>query len=101
MLLEATGSQGRHWLGVRLRGVASSRDGIGARVETHTGGRVLARQVHAGGSYLSGNDLRVLFGPGEHAVVDSVVVRWPSGAVDRLVTPQEGRYHLVTEGGDR
>jgi len=38
--------------------------------------------VRSGSSYLSQNDLRVHFGLGGHAQVESVTVRWPDGTVE-------------------
>ena len=64
---------------VKLRGTTSNRDGLGARVEVHAGGRVLAR-VHDGKSgYLSQSSLPLYFGLGDATKVDRISVRWPSG----------------------
>ena len=79
---------GGGWLQVRLEGTVSNRDGIGARVTIHAGGRPQTREVRSNTSY--GSTLPVAhFGLGDAAVVDSVEVRWPSGArtVVENVTP--------------
>ena len=44
------------------------------------GGRRQMREVTSGGSFLAANDPRVLFGLGAAETVDSISVRWPSGA---------------------
>jgi hypothetical protein len=40
--------------------------------------------VRAGGSFLSGNDLRLHFGLGRHTRVDAMEIQWPSGGIERL-----------------
>jgi hypothetical protein len=73
-----------HWITLRLVGVRSNRDGIGAKVTATAGGRRQVMMVHSGGSYLSHNDMRVHFGLGATATVDQITIRWPSGQVDTL-----------------
>jgi hypothetical protein len=75
---------GRHWLGVRPVGRTSNRDGIGALVSVRTGDRTQTRMVRTGSSYLSQSERTPLFGLGTALHVDELVIRWPSGLVDRL-----------------
>ena len=42
------------------------------------------REVHAGSSYLSSEDPRVLFGLGDATKVRTLVVRYPDGHVTRI-----------------
>ena len=98
IVLENTGGTGHHWIGMRTRGTKSNRDGVGARVEVYSGKLRRVREVQAGGSYLSGNDPRILFGLGERASVDSVVIAWPSGLKETRKGLAVDRYHLLTEG---
>ncbi len=97
LLNEAT--KGRHWLAIKLEGVKDNRFGLGALVGvTLRGGTTLWRQARTDGSYLSASDPRVHFGLGANAVIESVQVRWPSGAqetwqavkADKLATLQQG-----------
>src|SRR5262249_26773177 len=72
-------TDGGHWLRVRLEGVNSTRDGLGARVYVSAGG-LLQRLDQTGGKHrFAQNDQRLLFGLGACPVADSVVVCWPSG----------------------
>jgi hypothetical protein len=48
------------------------------------GGRRLVRQVLAGGSYLSSEDPRLLFGLGDAARVRALLIRYPDGSRTRL-----------------
>jgi enediyne biosynthesis protein E4 len=70
-----------HWLGLRLTG-HDGRDMLGAEIEVVIAkGNVLHRRVRSDGSYLCGNDPRVLIGLGAATRVQSVSVRWPDGTV--------------------
>jgi hypothetical protein len=97
-LLRNDGGNARHWLGVRLVGRQSNRDGVGARVRVAAAGRVQLGECHAGHGYLSHSDTRLLFGLAATGRVDSVEVRWPSGRVDVVRGPAADRYVVVEEG---
>ena len=89
-LVNSTGANGlfrnddpavNHWVHASLVGSASNRSGIGARVRVVAGGQAQIREVSGGSGYLSQNSLAVEFGLGSNTIVDSIQVRWPSGAV--------------------
>lgn len=110
LLRNDAGNRSR-WLRVKLVGAArehvvgstgaprlSNRNGIGARVTVWAGGRPQVREVRSGSSYLSQNDFRIHFGLGRNATVDSLKVRWPGGAVDRMGSISADREIVVREG---
>ncbi len=78
-LLRNTTANAGHWLLVRLVGVRSSRQGIGARLRLKAGGRIHVREVKSAGSYASSNDPRAHFGLGRADTIEWLEVRWPSG----------------------
>jgi len=87
-----------HWLGLRLVGKAG-RDMLGAQVEIVVDDkRSLRRRVRTDGSYLSGNDPRVLVGLGAATRVKAVRVRWPDGAVEEWKDVPVDRYTILKEG---
>jgi hypothetical protein len=83
LLLDNTGGNKSSWLRVRLIGTKSNRMGVGARVSVTAGGVKQLQTVYAGGSYLSSNDPRLLFGLGSATQAD-VEVTWPGGGSQRL-----------------
>jgi len=96
LLLNQVGNQ-NHWLGLRLIG-KSGRDMLGALVEIVTGeNNILRRRVRTDGSYLSGNDPRVLAGLGPALKVKAVRVRWPSGAVEEWKDVRVDQYMTLKE----
>lgn len=69
------------WLRVRLIGVRSNRDAIGARLVLHTTAGDQLRLIKGGGSYESQSDLRPFWGIPAQAKVQGLTIHWPAGDV--------------------
>ncbi|HXD86840.1 MAG TPA: CRTAC1 family protein [Urbifossiella sp.] len=93
-VLRGVGGPGTHWLGVSLVG-AGHADAVGAKVELQVGNRTLTRFAKGGGSYLSSNDRRLLFGLGEATIADRLTITWPNGSKQVMENPAIDRYHDV------
>jgi hypothetical protein len=88
-----------HWITLRLVGVKSNRDGLGARVRIDAGGKRQTTEVRGDGSYLSHSDTRAHFGLGAATRVDRVEIRWPSGLVETATGLAADRFYVAREGG--
>ncbi len=98
ILLNEVGNR-RNWLMVKLEGTKSNRQGIGARVGLVREGKpTLWRRAHTDSSYCSSNDPRVHFGLGEDTSVDAIIVKWPSGLVERWDNPPVNQQITLKEG---
>jgi hypothetical protein len=86
-----------HWLRLRLKGTASNRDAIGARVTLRAGGLAQHRQLFPARSYLSSVELPLTFGLGTAAAAESVTIVWPSGKTSELKGLEAGKVHEVEE----
>ncbi|MFC1636655.1 CRTAC1 family protein [Planctomycetota bacterium] len=87
-----------HWLQIRLRGVKTNRDGVGARVKVVAGNLTLTDEVHSGRGYQSHYGTRLHFGLGNRKKVDRIEVRWIGGAMDVFKDIAVGRCLILTEG---
>ncbi|TKJ42178.1 hypothetical protein CEE37_00435 [candidate division LCP-89 bacterium B3_LCP] len=87
-----------HWLQVALEGTQSNRLGIGARVKAVSGDLVQWRDPGGGRFAGSSNAPYVHLGLGDHSVVDSLYVNWPSGQVDLLLDVPADQRITVVEG---
>ncbi len=87
--------------GVRLilKGKASNRDAIGARLTLKVGDRESRRQLFPAMGYLSSVELPVTFGLGTRARADSLTIIWPSGQVTEAKDLEAGETYLVDEAG--
>ena len=68
---------------------------MGACVQIVAGDSVQVGEVKSGSSYLSQEDLRLLFGLGTREQADLVEVRWPSGIVQRFKGVEAGQSLTV------
>ncbi|MFZ4783592.1 MAG: FG-GAP-like repeat-containing protein, partial [Armatimonadaceae bacterium] len=86
------------WIGLKLIGTKSTRDGSGAIVTVKAGGKTFVRHAHTDGSYMSASDGRVIVGLGQVSGPVDVSIRWPSGLTQQLTSQALGSYITVTEG---
>lgn len=77
-------NEDQHYLAVRLEGRGGNTAGIGARVEIVTENGRQVREQFLNRGYLSSVDPVLHFGLGARPQVQSLVVTWPDGEVQRL-----------------
>jgi enediyne biosynthesis protein E4 len=87
-----------NFLVINLVGSKSNRSAFGARVKAATGDLVQTAERRGGGSYLSQNDIRLHFGLEKSTKIDYVEVRWPGGAVEKLVNIPVNTFIQIKEG---
>jgi hypothetical protein len=88
-----------HWLQVDPVGVASNRCGIGTRLVVRSGDLRQVREI-AGGNGWEQAEMIAHFGLGGRDRVDSLIVSWPSGQVDRFTDLAVDERIRVVEGRD-
>jgi hypothetical protein len=79
-----------HWLGVRLVGKTTNRDGLGAKVAVTAGGQTMTKRMDGASGYLSHSVLPLYFGLGTSESAASVEVLWPSGRKQTVKGPVAG-----------
>ena len=92
--------QGGRSVRVFLEGRTSNRDGLSARIIAQVGKQRMERFIRTGSSYLSVSEKAATFGLGEATQIDSLIVYWPSGQIDRHVGLKAGVEVFVVEGAD-
>jgi hypothetical protein len=91
-------SETGHWISLRLRGSASNRNGLGARVKlSGASGRVQHNHATTSVGYNSSSDPRVHFGLGADTKVREIEICWPSGAIQVLKNVAADQVLEVTE----
>lgn len=89
------------WIGLRLKGKKSNRDGIGSKVTvTGSNGEVQHFMVTTSASYQSAQDRRLYAGLGNDTGVEQVRITWPSGITQKLAKPRLRTLITVEERAD-
>jgi hypothetical protein len=98
-LFENTAS-GNYWLNLKLVGVKSNRDALGARAHVKAvirGEPVLqTRTVYNQDGFLQ-NSLEQVFGLGDAAVAENILIEWPSGIWQVLSDVEADQFLTITE----
>ena len=90
------GGNRNHWLNIRLTGVRSNRNGIGAEVRVRSAGGTQTGTVHSGSSYCSQSDLALTFGLANNTSA-SVEIQWPSGARQSIGQVAADQFLVIDE----
>jgi hypothetical protein len=87
-----------HWVQFLLQGTKSNRGAVGAQVRIVAGGNKRLSFVNGGNSFAGQSMQRVHFGLGGADSIQTVEVRWPSGAVDYFHGLPADRLYRIREG---
>ncbi|MDQ6788976.1 MAG: CRTAC1 family protein [Acidobacteriota bacterium] len=82
---------------IRLVQNKENRQAVGARVTLKTSKRSMIKEVEAGSSYLSQNDLRLHFGLNTDETIESATVRWSDGASEIVSNITPNQIFTVTQ----
>lgn len=96
-LFRNDGGNANHWLEMLLIGTKSNRDAVGARIKLTAGALTSYAQRKGGMSYQSAQDPRIHFGLGSHSTIDSIEVKWPSGAVTKISNLKSDQIIAIKE----
>lgn len=87
-----------HYLKVLLNGNLSNRNAIGARVNCYGPWGIQIREVRSGEGYGVMHSFTQHFGLAKHENIDSIVVYWPSGVIDKILSPSLNQLLVIEEG---
>lgn len=87
-----------NWIKINLQGVASNRNGIGARVEIYGAWGKQIREIRSGHGFSHQSTMNAHFGIGAETQVTQVIIRWPSGTIDVIDNPSSNQALTVIEG---
>ena len=95
-----TEGRSREFVAFKLRGTASNRDAIGARVEVKLKDQArgtLIRTLYAGQGFLSQSSKWLHFGLGAEPEIEQILVRWPGGQWEEFRGVLPGRRYILVE----
>jgi roadblock/LC7 domain-containing protein len=90
--------QGNNAAKLSLQGTYSNREAIGTLVEYYVAGNKYMRYTYAGENYLSQNSQHMLLSMGSALSIDSLIITWPRGLVEKYFDVPSGQWIQALEG---
>ncbi len=87
-----------NWITINLQGIQSNSNGIGARIEIYGSWGKQIRDIRSGDGFRHMNTLNAHFGIGTATVIDSMLIKWPSGHIDQVNNPAINHPITIVEG---
>ncbi len=85
------------FIGIKLKGCTLNKSGIGARVTIKAGGNTFIRELTGGQGCLSQNMMFQHFGIGTISNIDSIIVKWTTGNIQKLSNVAVNQYIIIDE----
>ncbi|QDV27799.1 FG-GAP-like repeat-containing protein [Aureliella helgolandensis] len=86
-----------NFVSIRLVGVESHRDAIGAQVTVTADGRPWTSQLVAGGGYMASNQRQLHFGLGDASMVERIEIEWPTGMRQQIDNVRSNTHWIAIE----
>lgn len=97
-LLKNEGVKTNHFIEITLNGVYSNKQAIGSIVEFFHPSAYTKIPIQMGENYLNQNSQHFILGIGGDTLIDSLIIHWPSGIVEKYYTLQNGESYDFYEG---
>ena len=86
-----------HFVTIRLIGIQSGRDAIGATVAVTTSESTRWRHVTAGDGYSASNEKALTFGLASDVSAKSVSIKWPNGELQYYPNVRADRFYIAVQ----
>ncbi len=97
-LLKNMGEKTNHYIGITLHGVYSNKQAIGSVVQYYHQGEFAQLPIQIGENYLNQNSQHYILGMGLHTTMDSLIIHWPSGLIEKHFQLTGDENHEFHEG---
>ncbi len=91
-----------HWINIRCIGTKTNKSSIGTKIRIKATIAGLSkwqmREISSKNGHNNQDDFNAEFGLGQASIIDSLVIEWPSGAVDKYTNIETNQFITATEG---
>lgn len=88
------------FLNIKLIGTHDNRSAIGARASLYSNGSMQIREVNGGQGATGQDALALHFGMGSQTLADSIIVKWPSGAIQKIFNISANQHLTIVQEGN-
>lgn len=96
-LYQNTSNTSSHYIKFRLEGHLSNRNGIGTHYTFWVNNRIHYGYTQSGENYIAQNSQNKIIGIGEYDHIDSLILQWPSGVIDRYFDLPADQLYVFEE----
>jgi hypothetical protein len=86
-----------NYIKVTLEGTQSNKMAIGSWITLYCDNQVLTHYTRCGESFISQDSQHHIFGLGNHSIVDSLIVEFPSGIINKYYNLDVNQHVYLTE----
>ena len=87
-----------NWVTLHLTQINGNRNAVGTRAVVKSGDLSMTRTITIGGSYISQSSLDLHFGLANNTLIDTLILHWSNGAVERHYDLNVNSSYDITEG---
>jgi hypothetical protein len=87
-----------HGIKICLQGTLGNADGIGSIIKVYSQGKFYMTQTMSGENFMSQDSQYEIVGLGTNTNVDSLIVQWPGGWIDRWYNIGADQFVMLEEG---
>jgi hypothetical protein len=99
-LLRNDGGNALNYLNIKLVGTYDNRSAIGTRLTFYYNNLFQIREVNGGRGAVEQDDLCVHLGLGAASLVDSILIQWPDGMLQKEYSVNANQFITITQAGD-
>ncbi len=100
VLIRNDGGNNQHYLNLRLVGSFDNTNGIGCRLAFYSNGYVQYREINGGRGAHAQDDLSIHLGLGNDTLLDSIIIQWPSGMLQKVVQVSADQFITIYQAGN-
>ncbi|SDC75067.1 Repeat domain-containing protein [Algoriphagus faecimaris] len=87
-----------HFLKIKLKSSGRNSQAIGAEVKVFAGNNTWRQRLSTSRGFQSGTPPELVFGLGETAKIDSIIVQWPEGILERFEGSASNQELVIEQG---
>lgn len=96
-IYENTSGSNNRYFKFRLAGRLSNRNGFGTKYTAYFDSSLVSGYTMSSGNYLGQNSQNIIIGLGQSSVIDSLVLVWPSGVIDKYYNLNSNQFQILIE----
>ncbi len=87
----------KNYINIKLEGTTSNKNGIGSLIKIYDGDSAQYRFTNCGINFMTQNSLIEHIGMGNNTTVDSIIVKWPNGNINKIYDLGVNQLYKIKE----